>query len=185
MGRLWIYVLDGGQGLWANPADWLDGFFTLGEVTVVSVTDMVDKVTRRVGSRFIQNMLIAGHGSPGYQSVGAGTAVDTSGSKSLCVDAATGKLAGPADQQLRRLAPRFCRDAIITLGGCQVGKGTQGETLLKAVSNCFGGLPVQAGTANQRPFLPGMEGDVIRCTSTSCGNLGGGSWWASPGSWIQ
>lgn len=86
---------------------------------------------------------------------------------------------------LRRLARRFTRGALVTLGGCKTGAGPAGETLLKAVSACFGGMAVQAGTDNQRPFIPGMEGQVIRCRGSACTNLGGGSWWASPGSWIQ
>ncbi|NJD06014.1 MAG: hypothetical protein FIA97_05895 [Methylococcaceae bacterium] len=183
LSRLYIYVLDGGQGVLDDPVSWIEGVFTVNEVTVTSVDDMVTKVLARIGSSSIQNLFISGHGAPGYQGVGGGTAWDYSGNKSLQVDPVTGKLKGTSEQLLRKLSPKFTKEAIATLGGCKTGNGPQGEALLKAVADCFG-IPVQAGTDNQRPFVPGMEGDVIRCDSTKCSNLGG-SWWASPGSWVQ
>lgn len=178
---IYIYVVDGSEGLFSNPADWLDSLFTVGDVTVSSVEDMVKKVEKRLGTSRIQNLFIGGHGSPGYQSVGAGSTWDSSGAKSLQVDASTGKLKGVAHGLLRRLAPRFVKGALVTLGGCQVGRD---DKLLKAAAAALG-VPVQAGKDNQRPLLPGMEGDVVRCDATACRNLGGGSWWASPGSWVQ
>jgi hypothetical protein len=182
--NLYIFVLDGGQGIIDDPVNWIDGLFTVNEVTVTSVDDMVKKVLARVGASSIKNLVISGHGAPGYQGVGSGSAWNASGDKSLQVDSTTGKIKGTSDKALRRLASKFTKDALVTLGGCQVGKGTAGSDLLKAVSDCFG-VPAQAGTDNQRPFLPGMEGDCIRCDAKKCSNLGGGSWWASPGSWVQ
>lgn len=180
--RIYVYVIDGGQGLLDNPVDWIDSLLTIGDVTVTSVEDMVKKVEGKLGKSAIQNLFIGGHGAPGYQSVGAGTSRDRTGSKSLQVDPGTGRLKGAADQLLRRLAGRFAKDALVTLGGCQVGKD---KKLLEAVSAAFSNVAVQAGSDNQRPLVPGMEGNVVRCKGTACSNLGGGSWWASPGSWVQ
>lgn len=182
--KLYIYVIDGSEGFWSNPVDWLDSALTIGDITVISVPDMVRKVTDRLGpGRKIQNLFIGGHGSPGYQSVGAGTSHDSSGMRSLqCDPADPTKLRGVADTSMRALASRFTSDAIITLGGCRTGADNR---VLTAVSNAVGGLRVQAGTANQRPFVPGMEGTVVRCRRASCSNMSGRSWWSSPGSWIQ
>ncbi len=181
--NLYIYVIDGSQGLLGNPVDWLDSLFTINEILVVSVSDMVNKIETRLGrGRKIQNLFIGGHGAPGYQSVGAGSGWDTTGAFSLQVDSSNGLLLGTAEAQMNRLGRNFAPNAIVTLGGCQVGRDT---ILLKAVSKSLGSVPVQAGTANQRPLVPGMEGAVIRCTSTStCTNMGT-SYWASPGSLIQ
>ncbi|MFN8176381.1 MAG: hypothetical protein U0167_00480 [bacterium] len=183
--NLYIYVIDGSEGFWSNPVDWVDSAFTIGDITVTSVTDMVDKVLKVVGSRHIQNLFIGGHGDSGWQSVGAGSGDDLTGSKSLQVDPKTGLLLGPAETQLRRFRGKFsAKDPVCTLGGCLVAKGTAGSALLKAVSSALGGIPAQGGTSNQRPLVPGLEGDVIRCTPSACHSMGH-SWWASPGSWVQ
>lgn len=182
--NLYIYVIDGSQGFLDNPTDWLDSLFTVGDITITSVTDMVDKVLKVVDTRHIQNLFIGGHGNSGYQSVGAGASWDTTGAKSLQVDSSSGLLLGPAETQLRRLRGKFsASDPICTLGGCLVASGTAGPVLLKAVSAALS-VPVQAGTKNQRPLVPGMEGEVIRCTASACTSMGR-SWWASPGSIIQ
>ncbi len=179
--RLYIYAIDGGQSLWDDPADWIEGALTVGEIYHTSVKDMVSKIIKHIGSSRIQNLLISGHGSPGYQSVGAGTSWDTTGNKSLQLEPGTMYLLGDAEMHLRSLNNHFAPGAIVTLGGCEVGKDLD---LVKAVSMALDGRPVQAGTANQRPLVPGMEGHVIRCSARRCDDLGS-SYWASPGSWVQ
>lgn len=182
--RKYFYAIDGSQGLTDNPTDWLNSLFTINDILHTSVDDMVTKILGRLASdQVIANLFIGGHGAPGYQSVGAGTGWDTSGARSLqCDPTDTTRLRGTAHGDMRRISSRFTSDAIVTLGGCKVG---QDDTLLQAVSGVLGGIAVQAGKDNQRPLFPGMEGDVVRCTGTGCTNLGGGSWWSSPGSWIQ
>lgn len=157
---LYIYVTDG-SGFIEDFTDWLDSVFTVGDLAVTSVENMVKQIEKTLGkSRKIANLFIGGHGAPGWQGVGCGSSWDVSGAKSLQVDSSTGKLKGPADALIRRLTPRFNKDALVTLGGCEVG---QDETLLKVLSAALSGIPVQAGKDNQRPFVPGMEGDVVRC----------------------
>jgi hypothetical protein len=170
--NLYLYVVDG-----SDVVGWLDAAFTINEIEVTSVSDMVTKVLARLGStRGIQNLFIGGHGAPSYQGIGSGTSWDTTGAKSLQLDT-TGHLLGPAGGWLPRLARKFASGAIVTLGGCQVGKDPR---LLQEVSRVLGGVPVQAGTDDQRPFVPGMEGDVVRCTPSSTTRMQGG-WWGSPG----
>jgi len=176
MGRnLYIYVIDGNS----DAVDWLDSLFTVGDITVVSVQDMVDKVLRRVGGNSIRSLFIGGHGSPGYQSIGCGPTRESTGDLSLQLDSATGRLKGNSEHHLGRLSRKFSHTAVVTLGGCRTGNGTAGENLLKELSRILG-VPVEAGTANQRPFFPGMEGSVTRCTSSSCETLPS-TWWGSPG----
>jgi hypothetical protein len=177
-----LYVIDG-SGDWV---DWLDSLFTIGDIKVVSVADMAKKVLELVtrSGRKIENLFIGGHGHPGFQGLGCGSGGDSTGAKSLQVDSGTGALLGTAGVELGRIRPYFNNTAIVTLGGCQVAAGSEGQALLKAVSTALGGIRVQAGTADQRPFLPGMEGSVVRCTPDNCQTLSGG-WWGTPGSWIN
>lgn len=171
--NLYIYVIDGNS----DSVDWLDSLFTIGDITAVSVQDMVDKVLRRVGDNWIRSLFIGGHGSPGYQSIGSGTTRDSTGDLSLQLDSS--RLKGNSEHHLSRLNRKFSYEAVVTLGGCQTGSGTAGANLLKELSRILG-VPVEAGTANQRPFVPGMEGSVTRCTSSTCTSLPS-TWWGSPG----
>ncbi len=65
----YIYVIDSNS----DAVDWLDSLFTIGDILVVSVQDMVEKVLRRVGGDSMRSLFVGGHGAPGYQSIGAGT----------------------------------------------------------------------------------------------------------------
>jgi hypothetical protein len=177
--NLFIYVIDGSQGFLDNPADWLDSLFTIGDITVVSVADMVDKVNRRLAGRKMRNLFIGGHGSPGYQAVGDQGAWDTTGERSLQLGS-DGELLGGAKASIPLLASKFISGAICTLGGCQTGRGSAGEALLQKLSAALGVISVQAGTDNQRPFVPGMEGSVVRYTGSRRDVLSGG-WLGSPG----
>jgi hypothetical protein len=145
---------------------------------------MVDKVLARIDTNKIANMFIAGHGAPGYQSVGSGANWETTGTKSLQVDSSTGLLMGSAGKSLNRLIDKFTSDAIVTLGGGRVAGSPGGPPMLQAVSRAIGGIPVQGGVDTQRPLVPGMEGHIIRCTPTTVTDVGT-SWWGSPGSWIN
>jgi hypothetical protein len=176
--KKYIYVIDGNS----DAVDWLDSLFTVGDILVVSVQDMVDKVIARVGSNTIRNLFIGGHGYSGWQAVGCGPRGDSSGDLSLQIDSATGRMKGTnTEHHLSRLRSKFSSDGVVTLGGCQTGRGADGKALLLELSRILG-VPVEAGTANQRPFVPGMEGSVKRCTASSgvCTSLPS-TWWGSPG----
>jgi hypothetical protein len=54
-----------------------------------------------------------------------------------------------------------------------------GTRLLKDVSEAIGGVPVQAGTEDQRYLIPGMSGNVWRCWPDHAKNMGSG-WWTVP-----
>ncbi|HUF04307.1 MAG TPA: hypothetical protein VMM38_09040 [Aridibacter sp.] len=170
----YIYVIDGNS----DAVDWLDSLFTIGDILVTSVQDMVDRVLNTLGDNNMRSLFIGGHGSPGYQAVGAGPRGDSTGTLSLQLGS-DGKLKGNSEHHLMRLRSNFSHDAIVTLGGCRTGEGSAGDALLLELSRVLS-VPVEAGTANQRPFVPGMEGSVRRCSGDSCQTLSS-NWWGSPG----
>lgn len=136
-------------------------------VWVSSVKDMVDKVLSAAGGCEIRWLVILGHGFSGWQSIGCGKDLDPDDSKHLYVESNTGKLAGDAESQLKRLKPIFAQNSVVSLAGCETGKGTKGELLLQTVSSVLGGIPVEAGI-NLQSGLPGFEGPVRRCTGNFC-----------------
>src|SRR5687767_5080876 len=86
------------------------------ELRVNSVSDMVERVIRRLRGRMIQNLYIIGHGSAGYQSIGNGDQTLTIGSgaqilktngKSLALRNDKFLLYGEAETHLQRLQGRF------------------------------------------------------------------------------
>jgi hypothetical protein len=178
-GALYFYVID---GTW-NFTDTVNRIFTIDDIVVFNVADMVKKVSdaaTKLGGK-IENLFIAGHGCSGYQSIGAERDYDDTGSVSLQYDDTTGQLRGAAGSQLAKLAPLFSRSAIVTLGGCQVASDPDGPDLLRAVSQALGGIYVQGGKDTQRPLLPGMEGPILRCNPNACTIVSKGLWWGSPG----
>jgi hypothetical protein len=126
----------------------------------------------------IQTLFIAGHGSAGEQSVGIGDATDNTGAKVL-KGLPNGRLMGLAASQLPAITPLFASNAVVTLGGCEVGSGPKGDFLLKAVSAALGGIAVQAATASQCSFM-GPSGSVKRCVNGVVTNLGKLSAWPGP-----
>jgi len=166
---------------WGDAANYLDNFLnksfeanpieiiadTKRTVWVNSVQDMVDKVLIAAGGSKIWWLVILGHGFPGWQSVGCGTGLDPTDTKHLYVESTTGKLAGNAEAELKRLKPVLAANSVVSLGGCETGKGTKGELLLKTVSAALGGVAVEAATNVQR-LLAGYEGEVRRCKGNHC-----------------
>lgn len=163
MGDLDIVVL----GSDPNFTNIMDGIFTIGEIEVDSVHDMIREVLAHSKGKRIQSLTIADHGGPGYQSVGA-SQWDESGDFSLQVVAGSKSLLGSARVEIPRLVGKFTRDGVVNLCGCEVARGPGGLDLLKAVSRALGGTFVQAGRAIQRPLIPGWEGNVFRCTRDTC-----------------
>lgn len=135
-------------------------------IAVGSVEEMVNKLIAEAGSEQIESLLIIGHGYPGAQGVGCARKVsDNTGDKSLKFDLGEDgyrQLLGSAKKHLRRLRGKFTHNAVIALGGCKVAKDEEGRKLLSLISyetNTF----VEAGDENQKPLVPGWEGNVIRC----------------------
>ena len=143
---------------------WLTSATTWNDIAVKSVRDMVDKVLARAkghgGAGSIYRLNIYGHAGPGNQSVGSGRG--SAPGKTITATNVT-----KYRPILSRLKPYFAADGMVTLHGCEVAKGKIGTSLLKSLSGIFG-VPVQGGVKNQRPLIPGMEGDVKRCTPVKC-----------------
>lgn len=74
---------------------------------------------------------------------------------------------------LARLARCFDPGASVTMGGCKVGHA---KGLLEELSIVWAGVRVQAGTALQRPLIPGIEGGVTQCILRACSYSGTGLW---------
>jgi hypothetical protein len=136
-------------------------------VWVNSVQDMVDKVLIAAGSSKIRWLVILGHGFSGWQSIGCGQGLDPTDTKHLSIESTTGKLAGNAEAELKRLKPILSPSSVVSLAGCETGSGTSGELLLKTISTILGGVAVEAGL-NVQGIMPGYEGPVRRCTGNSC-----------------
>jgi hypothetical protein len=150
-----------------NGANWNNAFIRLGELDVVSVSDMVNKVIAKSNGRLIGHLTIIGHGSGGNQSVGDGQKFDPTGNRSLTIDVNTGALVGGAETDLVRLAGKFAPEAIVTLRGCNVALGDFGKMLLKRVSNLLGGVTVE-GSEDLQYAGWSLEGTVIRCKRDTC-----------------
>lgn len=119
---------------------------------------MVNKILAHIGGKRIRRLEIHGHGSPGNQSIGAGKKVDPTGKKELSLNGQN-QLAGTAAQELNRLAQRLAPDAVVFLGGCEVGKGEKGQRLLWAVSQALGDVTVEASL--NRTHLFSQDGGAV------------------------
>jgi hypothetical protein len=150
-----------------NGATWINGAIRLGELDVVSVNDMVNKVLARSNGRPIRRLTLIGHGAPGHQSVGDGQGFDETGNRSLTFHPKTGKLIGGVEAELARLAGKFAPEAVVTLRGCKVALGDAGKGLLKRVSNLMGGVAVEGSEENHRAGYE-LPGTVIRCKGDTC-----------------
>jgi hypothetical protein len=181
----WIWAIDGNSDEAGGSAGAIARFKTWGasnlsvpelfidtmaSVTVYSVTDMVNKVIAAAGGDKISRLIIYGHGASGVQSVGCGNVGDAASSKKddfLMVALIDGKLKNGVEPILANLIPHLATDALISLGGCEVGSRPDGEELLKRLSTVLG-VPVQAGIFNQMPMFAGYEGPVVTCSGNSC-----------------
>lgn len=175
------------------PGEWITSapFYKLAGIAgadnpiyATSVSDMASQIAARAlaisqpntgafGIGVIKRLFIGGHGAPGEQSVGIGTATDNVGIKSLRVGPG-GKLRGPAPAWLAALVPLLAQDVVVTLGGCEVADTVKGQNLLRAVSDALGGLAVQGATGKQFTLFGHLRGDVWRAYRGGVRNLG--SW---------
>lgn len=126
---------------------------------IYSVQHMVDFLIQLCSGglwqKYIDKLCIVGHGNQTGQQIGADW-VDK------------GALSSHATN-LKRLRPHFCAGAEVTLEGCEVGHAS---SLMKELSNLLDGVPVRAGTAFQRPLIPGLEGGVRTCVPNRCSYTG-------------
>ncbi len=128
---------------------WLMEATTIGEVQADSVKGMVDGIIADADGHPIDDLEIEGHGSPGEQVIAKDVSLKY-------------PLTDEQKAELVRLKPHLSPDAVITLDGCQVGAGTDGEKLLKEMSELLG-VKVKAGTGYQR-LTPGIEGSEVTAT---------------------
>ncbi len=110
--------------------------------------DFVHQVRARASGAKIQTLTLQGHGAPGEQTIDGGH-FELSWHR-------------PDRAQLAELAPLFAEGAIVTLSGCNVAAGPNGEALLRELSVLWN-VTVRGGTAVQYPHLPGIEGASIAC----------------------
>jgi len=133
---------------------------------VFSVADLIAACAHDAinNSRTIDFLAIFGHGTDGYQSVGAGQSFEETGTKSLLYRGIVARggshLNGPAEEKLTALNGLLSPKATIFLAGCNVGGGGQGTGLLTTVS-----------TALQNRVVQGFENKVFYWTGTLTGSL--------------
>lgn len=145
----------------ANESDvvvWLDSAVTPRDIPILSVADMVTKLIARFGTGGgdkIGELRIVGHGDKTGQDIGADW-IDSTTLPSY-------------RSELHRLFPLFGPEALVTMGGCRAGHN---GGLLLELSNIWN-VPVRGFTANQRPLIPGDEGNETKCYITCARSHGG------------
>jgi hypothetical protein len=143
-----FWVVDGNHPTW-DALTWEDQLSNV-TVKVDSVDSLVKACVRSTieNSRAIDFLAIFGHGTGGYQAIGAGKAFEKSGTKSLWWKSVTRpgetQLFGPAEKALLGLNGVLSNDATIFLAGCEVGDGEYGTGLLTTISTILRGRTVQA-----------------------------------------
>lgn len=112
------------------------------------------------GTREIGHLTIIGHGDGFHQNIGFNEL--RLGCKGF----------GQEGETFKKMKPFFAQDAVIILGGCQVG---QNDSIVNELSRILPGVRVRAFTAQQRPAFPGylssqgglvesLNGRVVRRT---------------------
>jgi hypothetical protein len=143
-----VWAVDGNHRFW-DALTWADQGM-INTTKIFSLYDLVKVCARHAikYSRTIDYLAVFGHGTGGYQSVGAGQTVEDTGTRSLYYRgiSAPGKshLNGPAEAILLGLNGLLSRDATIFLAGCNVGEGGEGTGLLTSISLILEGRVVQA-----------------------------------------
>ncbi len=128
-----------------------------GEIGVITVSDMVDKILHRLGSDKLRRLRVFGHGGAGMQGLGnSRDAVRTYATERLLTVQGSQLLHG---ETLRQLQGKFEAGGWVELRGCQVGSDSSGGLLLQELANLWG-VPVKAGVPTQHPG-GGFEGTVV------------------------
>lgn len=144
-----VWVVDGNHPM-MDALTWMDQLMGEATVKVFSVDDMVKACANKAitNSKSIRFLAVFGHGTGGYQSVGAGKKYEDTGKISLRFRSVTrpgeSELEGPAEKSLKGLNGLLSEKATILLAGCNVGEGDYGSGLLKTVSKILKNRPVQA-----------------------------------------
>ncbi|HEV3230934.1 MAG TPA: hypothetical protein VG245_01640, partial [Candidatus Dormibacteraeota bacterium] len=100
------------------------------------VTDLVDKAIAAAGKKCIKRLVIAGHGADHtngffvFDPDTAGIEVIDGGTKT--------PMYGPVHDQLARLKPYLCPDAVIEFRVCRFGTGDNGDRALQSVADAVG-----------------------------------------------
>lgn len=136
-------------------------------VEIFNLNELVDKIQHLCGSgkREIRRLTIIGHGDAFHQSVGVHEFRLSGKSHNL----------GDEGQIFRKILPYLAKDAVVVLGGCQVGKT---DSIINALSSLLPGIKVRAFTAQQRPGVFGyldyqggmvesVNGRIVRRTQTN------------------
>jgi hypothetical protein len=144
-----FWVVDGNHHF-VDALTWMDQLMGNSTVKVYSVHDLVKTCARRCidQSRSIEFLAIFGHGTGGYQGVGAGQPYDWTGNKSLGFKGifapGASPLNGHAEKTINGLNGLLTDQATIFFAGCNVGEGDRGSGLLSSVSKILGGRRIQA-----------------------------------------
>ena len=142
-----VWVVDGDHSFF-DALTWMDQL-TDNTVKILNVSQVVracqnGAITK---SRPVDFLAVFGHGTGGYQSMGAGRRLEESGTQSLYFRSITrpgeSQLMGPAEQTLSALNGVLADNAKIFLAGCNVGEGDRGTGLLTTVSKCLKNRSVQ------------------------------------------
>jgi hypothetical protein len=143
------WVVDGNHPMF-DALTWVDQAMGDATTKVISVAGAVYACQSCAinNSRNVDFLTIFGHGTGGYQSIGAGQKFETSGTLSLHYQGVTpigvSHLTGPAEAQISALNGVLSPNATVFLAGCSVGDGGQGDGLLTTVSMALNNRPVQA-----------------------------------------
>ncbi len=129
-------------------------------IKVKSIQDLVNQLKVKCGNqRLVIQLDIVGHGYSKGQNIGD--------------DFIAAPMVKFYNKELTEIEKCLHKDAIIVLGGCNVGYAQQ---LLSKLSNVFKGRKVMAGSAYQRPAVPGLEGGITTCKNDECSFAGKTGW---------
>jgi hypothetical protein len=144
-----LWVVDGNHPI-LDALTWMDQLMGNMTVKIFNFDDLVKACAQKAikNSTPVKFLSIFGHGTGGYQSVGAGKKYEDTGTKSLRWKSisrpGSSELEGPAEGHLKKLNGLLAEDATILLGGCNVGEGDYGTGLLRSVSTILNSRRVQA-----------------------------------------
>jgi hypothetical protein len=143
------WVVDGNHSFW-DALTWMDQLKEGRTVKIFNVDDLIKACAKNAiqNSKTVDFLAVFGHGTGGYQSVGAAKTYEESGTKSLrwkpISRPGESQLMGPAESKVRGLNGVLSPNATILLAGCNVGEGAYGTGLLTTVSTVLGNRAVQA-----------------------------------------
>ena len=159
---------------------WADYYLNEGDPVYApsSNVDMIEQVIERGGGEPIDEVRIKGHGEPGAQMASENGLLLH---KMLCTprhpEAVCDK---ESSETLQRLGENMDEGGSVLLEGCRTGKGSDGEELVRRVSENTK-RETRAADWYQTPFLSGLEGPETVCRpndegKVECGTQSWGEW---------